>query len=440
MQRKVVIAFSVLALVSSLTMFFRLPNRPVENFDEGIHGDVIVEMVKRQSLITPYYRGDPYFRKPPLRFWLGIHFYKYIGVNTFTLRFWSALAGVGTVLLVAWWIWQWRRRLNEAILTGLIIATMRPIFFHAFRTGEMDGLLTFFIVLTLYTWWRAKSNPKWFLAVGVGLGLGVMTKSAAGLLPIPIILLDAVLGHSWRVALREWRWLLAGAGVTLAISTPWHIAMSLIHGQNFWEIYLGKHILQRTTQTLRGHNEDAAWWWHLKIFMKYFAPYSFWFIPAWIYTARHTLKRHNCEAVLWIVWPLTIIGLFTLARTRLDWYILPAYPAAAWLVARYLLAYFRYPKYPLVWGGHLTAAIAFILSLRWLVPPGGRLEELASNTWLLILATLLLFVFLVSSLNRVSGFWFRVSQIKILVGRIIITMLIVIPTVFGLVHNFYKFG
>ncbi|MBI2482922.1 glycosyltransferase family 39 protein [Candidatus Uhrbacteria bacterium] len=378
--------------IALFAMLFRLDGRPIEHWDEGIHGAVSFEMREDGDWLTPHYMGGTYFRKPPLKIWATALLFASFGANYWTLRLPSALAGIATTLLVAWWVWEWRRDRTTAFLAGTITATMRPIFFHAFRTGEMDGMLTFFIVAALYSWWKITNpvfrttdateerNPSlpswrggqsgWAICLGAALGLAVMTKSAGGLLPLPIIAFDWLLHR--RTIRIPWRACLAGSAAFLCIALPWHLAMTLRHGMHFWASYLGWHVVQRVATTL--HNETAGTWWYFPTLARRFTPYTFWLIPAFLFALRDIWKRNDRTHALLLLWfAVGFIG-YSAARTKFDWYLLPLYPAAAMSIAVFLRAARMATQDWLIGVGHLAALAASIAYFPALFPDGSRAD------------------------------------------------------------------
>lgn len=371
--------------VASFAMLFRLEQQPIQNWDEGIHGAVSLEMVEDGDWLTPHYMGGPYFRKPPLKLWMSSALFDWFGANAWALRLPSAIAGIATSLLIAWWMWQWRRNRLDAFLAGTIVATMRPIFFHGFRTGEMDGLLTFWVVLALYTWWRIteSSRPRWWVVLGATVGLSVMTKSAAGLLPVPIILAHAVITGAWRrITLRHFG--LALLAFT-AVAAPWHLAMTMLHGATFWNDYFGWHVIKRATEVL--HNETAGvWWWYFPTFARRFTPYTYWFVPALLYSILSALRalrqrgkialNHSSFSTqtLLLLWFLLGFTLFTLARTKFDWYLLPLYPAAVMLTVAFLTTARDAITQRSIAFFHLLAIAIAVVALPSLYPPGTWLD------------------------------------------------------------------
>ncbi|MBI4433974.1 glycosyltransferase family 39 protein [Candidatus Uhrbacteria bacterium] len=374
--------FIAVGCIAATAMLTQLGTLPIQNWDEGIHGAVSLEIVEDGDWLTPHYSGGAYFRKPPLKIWTTALLFQVFGVNSWTLRLPSAIAGIATALLVAWWVWEWRRDRTTAFLAGAITATMRPIFFHAFRTGEMDGMLTLFLIVALYSWWKmtnttASASPsdgwdrrRWPLCLGAALGLAVMSKSAGGLLPLPIIAIDWLI-H--RRAIRiSFRHLVIATCTFFLIVLPWHLAMTIRHGLPFWSSYFGWHVVQRVATAL--HNETAGAWWYFPTLAKRFTPYTFWMIPAFLFACREVWERHDRTSTLLLIWfTVGFVG-YSAAGTRFDWYLLPLYPAAVMFVAIFLRAARTATRDWLVGIGHLGGCAASIAYLPTLFPAGSRID------------------------------------------------------------------
>ncbi len=353
------------AIVAGLIMVWRLDVLPVQNWDEAIHGQVSRETVKNGNWLDLTYRGGEYFRKPPLSFWLRGIAFAIFGDNPWTLRSWSAVAGVATTVLLALWAWQllpagrqvWKNRWL-ALLTAVVFATGPFVFFHAFRTGESDGLLVFFITLTLYAGWRAKTRGRWLWLFGIATGLSVMTKSAGGLLPIPIILLDALLTRTWPY---KWRDILLAAALFLFVAVPWHLVEYLRFGNQFWKDYLGLHVIERAIEQI--HNQGVSSFWYIGIFFKRFFPWSAFFPFAFLWAGWQWWRDRRSSLALPLAWFTVVFLFFTVIRTKFDWYLLPLYPAAALIVTPWLATLIKRPTRLTV----IAHAISFG-GLFWLLP------------------------------------------------------------------------
>lgn len=366
---------ATIVVVGSI-MAWRLDELPVQNWDEAIHGQVSQAMVESGNWLDLSYRDGHYFRKPPLSFWLRSLAFKLFGDNPWTLRGWSALAGMATTGLLALWAWQlWKNRWL-ALLTAVVFATGPFAFFHAFRTGESDGLLVFFVMLALYAGWRAKTRGRWLWLFGVATGLGVMTKSAGGLLPIPIILLDVLLTRSWPY---KWRDVLMAAGLFLVMAIPWHLIEYLRFGSQFWKDYIGLHVIERATEQI--HNQGVGTFWYVSVFFKRFFPWSAFFPFAFLWAVWRWWKDRHSPMALPLAWFVVVFVFFTLVRTKFDWYLLPLYPAAALIVAPWLATMVQRPK-RLVILAHAVSFGIFLTVLPSATHPASAIRWLYPSTLL----------------------------------------------------------
>jgi 4-amino-4-deoxy-L-arabinose transferase-like glycosyltransferase len=382
MRSRTVLVLLAVGVVALPLFLFRLGAPALQNWDEAIHAEVSREIRLTNDWGTLHFADAPYFRKPPLKFWLTAAAESVFGEREWVTRMWSAAAGIATALLLTLWVVQETRSALTGALSGLIFLSGRFIFFHAFRTGETDGMLVLFTVAALYGYWRAKphsthaANPRWLYLTGVAAGLAVMTKSAAGLLPLFIFGADFVLTRAWR----HFRWRDFAGPVALAavIVLPWHLYETVQWGGRFWREYLGLHVLKRATEVL--HNPGAAEGWYGPILFKRFFPFSLWLIPAILWAVRGWFWRRRAEG-LWLGWVVLMYVLFTLAKTKFDWYLLPLYPAAAVLVAKYLVAIRGAARHWMVRGGHALAFGAFVGFLPNFIPHDSVLWIFTPNAW-----------------------------------------------------------
>ncbi|MEK7538038.1 MAG: phospholipid carrier-dependent glycosyltransferase, partial [Patescibacteria group bacterium] len=144
----------VLAL--ALVIFgWRLNSVPLTNWDEGIYANVNLELFRSHDWTKLTYFGKDFLEKPPLQFWLTYPLIGVFGPTELAMRLWSALAGAGTAVLLALWGWQATQKRSVAWLAGGLFVLGRFALIHAFRSGDLDGLLTFLIVLDMYGYWRS---------------------------------------------------------------------------------------------------------------------------------------------------------------------------------------------------------------------------------------------------------------------------------------------
>lgn len=352
---------AVLAL-SSFMMFWRLGATPLANWDEGIHAEVTREMSHDGAWISMSYRDQYYTAKPPLRFWLTAALFPVLGENEFSLRFWSATAGVATALLLTFWIWQMSNSMRLAFLAGALFTLGRFTLFHAFRTGETDGLFVLLFTAALYCYWRSREKPRWFIGFGALVGLAVMTKSFAGLIPPLIVAIDLTVSKKWSQI--GFPIALSGVGAAAAIALPWHVAEFVRHGSTFWNSYFGFHVLERSSEVLYANN--VAWYWYAEVLFKRTFPFSV-FVPlAALLALRRIVRLRDAFDRFLVIWIGVVFVLFSFVQTKFDWYILPLYPALVMVLARGFTEFLHQKSDRLlVW-----AALASFLSGVALLPQG----------------------------------------------------------------------
>ncbi|MBI5405386.1 MAG: glycosyltransferase family 39 protein, partial [Candidatus Kerfeldbacteria bacterium] len=333
LNRKIVGAFLVGLVFSTGVFFWDLGVSAIANADEGVHALVTREIRERPDWLTMHIRGETYFRKPPLAFWIRAVSQSVFGENEFATRLPSALAGVATTVLLALWAWQWTRRWQTVAAVGVIFPLLPSTFVHTFRTGETDGTLIFLLTLTAYILWHSLRRPKLLALAGLTTGLALMTKSvAAGVVPIGF-LLTLVVYRRWPYT---WKQALLAAGVFFVIAAPWHVIEHVRHGSAFWNEYLGEHVVERVEERLHVTPKTHGPWWYLTAVERGMYPWAWLIIPAALIEVQRRKERADETGTFLIMWGFGTIVLFSLAATKLAWYVAPAFPALSLLVAGFI--------------------------------------------------------------------------------------------------------
>ena len=191
-------------------------------------------MVRTGHWMTPIFLDRFMLNKPPLLMWAGAASMRLFGINPLALRLPVLAAGVLCCVLVYWWL---RRSRSMAVaIAGVVLLLGTPLFHGMNRTFMTDGLLTLFVVAAMFV---LAADPRWerrwtAIAFGALSGAAVMTKSAAGLLPL--LILAGLLGilrraRNGRRCERFWwrsRWRRSsprpGTSTNLSVHRDWFIA------------------------------------------------------------------------------------------------------------------------------------------------------------------------------------------------------------------------
>jgi hypothetical protein len=309
-------------VVTALFMFYNLSGLSLRNWDEGIHAEVSREVIETGNWLDLHFMGDEYFRKPPLKFWLSAALMKIDGPTEWAARAPNAAAGIIVVALLALWIWQVTKdRWSIPLMGGFLLSTTL-YFMHTFRSGETDGVLALFTLFGVYAYWRAKERPRWIYWSAASLGLAIMTKSAAGVVPIIVMVIDAIITGSWRVI--GWRRVLWSIGIASAVVLPWHLIELARFGKEFWNDYFFLHIVRRGTEAIV--NPTAGPFWYFKIIWLRLYPTLLITVPALLVIMRSLIRdRVKDVRLFWLMWFVVGFVIDTTAESKLDWYLLPYY-------------------------------------------------------------------------------------------------------------------
>lgn len=368
MRRAYQSSFILAACAGLVAIFLFVPylnSYPMQNWDEGLYAQATREMIDTHDFFTLTYQTHPFFEKPPLVIWASAPLAQLFDSQNWTFRFWNALAGIATVVLLSLFLFQKEKRPPVAWLGTFIFLSAEALLYHCFRTGDMDGFLMFFSVFGFYAYWKSWGKPSWIIFVGIAFGLAVMSKSAAGLVGVVVVLLDIVLARRWQIV-RSRHFLYAGVAF-LCIVAPWHIIQTVQHGRQFWQSYLGFQVIERSVAQI--FPTGFPWYWYVGVVARRLYPFSFLFPVAALLSFRQ-IVRGNKETLVLLLWSVLPLVGYSLAVTKFEQYILIVYPAIAWLVARLIIALLdKTEKYFFLrLTGVASIALAFFFFSRYATP------------------------------------------------------------------------
>jgi 4-amino-4-deoxy-L-arabinose transferase-like glycosyltransferase len=328
------ICSGVLGVVLVL-FFYRLGDGSLYDWDEAIYAQTAKEMLRTGPWGNFTWDGYPFFHKPPVYFWLTALTYQVVGINELGARLWAALFGFGGIVLT--FIFGVRLR-SWPVGVGavlLLVGVDRAYysqwwnFLSLSRVGLMDIPLTFWIMVALLLVWEAERRP-WLLALlGVPVGLAVLTKAWAGLFAVLI-----ALAYRFLTRKRQGRhlgyWSMAGA-LALMVMLPWHLWQYSLHGDPFLHEYVGFNLVERVLHTLEEHHGKP--WFYLDVVRRGFSGWGYVLPVAFLWGVWRALCKGDRGAILLLSWVAIPLILFSIARTKLGWYIIMIYPPLALLLA-----------------------------------------------------------------------------------------------------------
>lgn len=327
--------FALIGLALALVSFFALfglGSGALIDYDEATYGLVAYETAKSGQIMTlKTYDDKNWFEKPPLYFWISYSIRNVFVRNPeLGLRLPSAILGILAVIgtmLIAYRIWK---NYYITALSGIILATT-PIFLEASRQVRLDIPVVASIVFGFYCFICGREHHRWLIGVGVFAAIGFLFKSVIGFFIFPIILI-------WAILHREYYWLRSfyfwvGIAVMLFLLLPWHIYESLMHGQEFWNEYLFRHILERFSSDIIGGTALNAG--YFRYLFWFAAPWSVVFVvgAGWGMFKNRTKIFLNVNTLALTAIIFFIFIIFEIARTKIFYYLLPMFPFVSLVVA-----------------------------------------------------------------------------------------------------------
>ena len=354
---------------------------PLIDRDEPRFAEASREMIERGDYIVPYFNNHVRFDKPPLAYWTQVTSYKVFGENDFAARFPSAIAAALTALS----IFAWGSRLrsprrpsaSEARIDGarigwwaaIIFTLSLQTFLHA-KAAVADMWLVLFVTLAHWSGYElvqrrtlnaqrstlnqgaAISRPPWaiwkspFLVFYLSLALGFLAKGPIAWTPMATVAVVIIYTRDWEL-LGRFRFV-RGILLTLIVVALWGVpALIQTHGE-FLTIGIGRHVIGRSFGAMEGHGANSLGAYLLLLpfyFVTVFASFFPWSIKLpWLmrklwrkqeagvtdprYSGRDKIDNYLLAGagIIFII--------FSLIKTKLPHYTLPALPLLSLLLAR----------------------------------------------------------------------------------------------------------
>lgn len=335
--------------------------RPLFLPDEGRYVGVAWEMLQHGSWLTPLLDGMPFFHKPPLFYWITETALWLAGPVEWASRVAPLLGGgLGATSLYFLTLRWCGRELAEDMLWAL---AAQPLFFLGSQFANLDmlvaGCITVTIALLADAVMSEEADLPWrrsVLGAYAAAGLGVLAKGLIGVvLPGLVILAWLAATRRLRSALR----LISVPGLLLlgVITVPWFAAMQHRYAEFLDYFFVVQHLKRFAAG---GFNNVQPAWFYLLLLVVFFAPW----LPWMRQLVRSTPAGGEGRSlrVLMAVWPAVIVIFFSVPRSKLIGYALPAVPPLAWLAADGFRSTERWPN---AW--RLVAGFGALISLATVV-------------------------------------------------------------------------
>jgi 4-amino-4-deoxy-L-arabinose transferase-like glycosyltransferase len=349
-----------LAAIAALAVILFLPsvwNRDLWDPDEPGYAEATRQMEVHGDWLVPHFNGGIYSEKPPLFFWLSLIAGKIPGVPAGSGgRLVGALASAGTLLLT------WR---IGALLMGEATGTLAAfllsgciLFWNLAQSGVIDPLLAFLTTLAVYGFARHLRAMKKGMVVFYGAaGLAILAKGPVGLIVPALAAIACRLLSAGPGGLRA-RHPLWGLPLAAAPAGLWLALAAKRAGPEYLHTML---FTQNVGRAVNAYVHHEPVWYYLMVLPLALLPLTL-FIPHAMVAAWREKICGIRPVLLPLAWFATTFIFFTVVSSKKTRYMLVLAPAAALLVAGWLMRRFFESNGRIREGRTLVMATAVLLA------------------------------------------------------------------------------
>lgn len=322
--------FWLLLGLSIVLLFPGLGKTPLWIYDEVRNAECAREMYERGDWIVPTFNGGLRTLKPPLHYYFMFGGFQLFGVTEWGARFFSAVFGVFTILIIYFFVKKYSSQ-RQALITALVLLASSHFLFE-FRMSVPDPYLIFLNVSSIFTAYLFFNEKKnfWLWLCAITMGLGTLAKGPVAIaLPGASILIWLLLQKKWKEII-SWKILVAGI-IMCAVALPWYL---LVHKETNGEWTKGfflQHNFGRFSETMEGHGG-------LFIIVPIIVLVGM--LPASIFIGESFRDFRARFSDPFLKLALSVVALFvvfySISSTKLPNYAMPCYPFVAILLGNFI--------------------------------------------------------------------------------------------------------
>lgn len=338
------IALALALLAMCLLCFAYLGDAPVFPWDEARHGISAYEMAMTgDPIVTTYrYETDMWNLKPPLSEWLQVVSYRLLGYTPLAMRLPSALCMMATCMVCLVFCWRRHGRLpGLAALVSLLSAGCLWTL-HCARTGDADALFVMLCTLSTVCLCVADRSPRALMGSCLCFALAFLAKSFhAVVIGIELVAYIVLCRRSLRITAPLVVACIACAALPIVC---WAGVRVIRDGTQFLEQMVLYDVLNRSANAIEEHAGGPAY--YVAFLLGEVGVVASWVVLAcgmavglavgagddgtrkgWPHPAPE-------DVALWLAFLVPLV-LFSMAKSKLYWYVYPSLPALALLVGKH---------------------------------------------------------------------------------------------------------
>lgn len=333
-------ALLLLLAASALMLLLGLGSRELWGA-ETRWANIALQMLQSGDYFDPYLKGDPYYDKPLLSYWL-ITATAWLtgGLDHWSLRLSSAVSAWLSVWLV-YRLGEQLFRNGTGLIAGWMLATTFYFVFWA-RVATADILTVCGVLAAVWWYWRGPEDTRFsrYLVFCLLLSLTSLFKGLIGFILPGLVLLPHLLNE------RRWKRhlnlrLLAALVIAGAFYMTPFLLSHLYGAPNYGESGLGLVLRENVVRFFQPFDNIGPIYTYLLYLPIYTLPWApCWIIALWVAVRNW---KHIEPDTRWLIQGLGLLMLFfTASGSRRSYYVLPLVPFAqllgAWWITRRMAA------------------------------------------------------------------------------------------------------
>jgi len=333
--------------------------------DEPRYAWIARDMAETGDWVTPRLYGKPWFEKPPFYYWSAAISFKLFGVSETAARLPSAVGALLATLALAWLAWRLYGGETACWLLLLLPTSVGMLgFSHAASTDMLfSGMLTLALVAACAVL-RLVSAPlvPALLLFGFFLGLAVLAKGPAAVVLLGgAVFFWALISKRWRDAFRLFH--PAALATFILTALPWYIICAR-RNPDFFRVFIIEHNFKRYLTPEFQHNQP--FWYYGVVLLVALLPWTalfVWSLASGSLRVSRT-RRISDATLLLLCWSAFTLLFFTISKSKLPGYVLPAVPCIGVLTT---FLFVRHLRFTTILGRALLSTSGFTLILLGLV-------------------------------------------------------------------------
>ena len=342
----------VLLSILAVIWFGGLGHRKLIKPDEGRYAEIPREMVATGDWLTPRLNDLKYFEKPPLQYWATAVAYEAFGVREWTSRLWTALCGFAGILVVGATAARLHDRRTGLFASVVCASGLAYVLLAHFNTLDMG--LTLFLTTTWCAVLLARDaharealpdghcgsggsrSPdvarRWMLVAWAAMALATLSKG-----PVAVVLSGGALVVCL-AATRDWALLrivapVRGLALFALIAGPWFVAVSRANPEFAHFFFIHEHVERFLTTE---HRREGPAWYFVPVVVAGLLPWLSLAGGAIVAAFREPRRGTFSPERLVLAFAAVVFVFFSLSGSKLPSYVLPMFPALAFVIGRRL--------------------------------------------------------------------------------------------------------